>query len=120
MTIFQKSVEQTTREYKITTVVVSLITYLIALLSIIAVNWVAHSKPHILQWRKSGHENAPVKTNLDAAPEPTQPAGPVPTSQESKTGDTEKKAGSSGEHQDIERASNGAGKPDRFWPWRQK
>jgi hypothetical protein len=46
MTIFQKDVHQTTREYKITTVVVSLITYLVALVSIIAVNW-AHIKRKI-------------------------------------------------------------------------
>lgn len=119
MTIFQKSVEQTTREYKVTTVVVSLITYLVALLSIIAVNWAA-TKHHILKWRKFGHEKTPVKANLHAAPKPAQPAGPAPTSQEPKTGDTEEKSGPRGELQDIESASNGADKRSKFWSrWRK-
>jgi hypothetical protein len=36
--IFQKDVDQTTREYKITTVVVSLVTYLVAVISMLVVN----------------------------------------------------------------------------------
>ena len=115
MTIFQKSVEQTTREYKITMVVVSLTTYLV----IIAVNW-GHIKRHISKRWKSGRENTPVKDNSDDAPEPAQPACPAPTSQESKTGDTEKKAGVSNEQQDIESASNGDVKRGKFWSCLQK
>jgi hypothetical protein len=59
MTIFQKNVDQTTQEYKVTTVVVSLITYLAALVSIIVVNW-AHIKRKVLPWWTSP-TSSPVK-----------------------------------------------------------
>jgi hypothetical protein len=104
MTIFQKSIDQTTREYKTTTVVVSLITYLVALLSIIAVNWdhIKRKIPHLT----SGQEKGAMKGNPDSAPVPVQPANPVPTSEESRPGNTEKKTASSSEPQDLESAIN--------------
>jgi hypothetical protein len=111
MTIFQKSVNQTTREYKITTVVVSLITYLVALLSMIFVNR-HHIKRKIdhLMWKQ---EKGCEKGKSDSAPE--QPAGPVPTSQEARPGDTEKNTTSSNEPQDLESAINeGASEAAKF------
>jgi hypothetical protein len=120
MTIFQKSVDQTTREYKVTMVVVSLITYLVALLSVIAVNW-PHNKNKVLKWWKTRLQHTPVKDNSDTAPIPAQAAGSAPIPQESKTRDTERKAGPSNEQQDLESASNEeGGKRARFRSWWQK
>jgi hypothetical protein len=93
-------------------IVVSLITYLVALLSIIAVNWdnIMRKIHHL----NSGQEKDSVEGNPNSvlepvpapAPEslPVQPADPLPTSQESRPGDTEKKTGSSNEPQDLESA----------------
>jgi hypothetical protein len=115
MTIFQKSITQTTREYKITMIVVSLITYLVALLSMIFVNR-DHIKRKIYHLM-SGQEKGPVKGDPDSvpAPVPVQPADPVPTSQEPRPRDTEKKTGSSNEPQDLESAINeGASEAAKF------
>jgi hypothetical protein len=50
MTIFQKdNTAETTWDYKVTTVSVSLLTYLVAIVSIMAVNW-EHVKRNCLKW----------------------------------------------------------------------
>ncbi|KAE9372640.1 hypothetical protein N431DRAFT_244483 [Stipitochalara longipes BDJ] len=100
MTIFQKSVDQTTHEYKVTTVVVSLITYLVAIASVIAVDWV-HIKRIILKWRDFVLKKSSVNGNSDPETVPENPAGP---SHKSRPGDNEKKSGQSNAPQDVESA----------------
>lgn len=75
MAIFQKdNAAQTTWEYKITTVSVSLLTYLVAIASVIAVDW-EHVKHRCVQWWQrlaSHYKPTPgVKsTSAPATPEP--------------------------------------------------
>jgi len=108
MSIFQKDVDQTTREYKITTVVVSLITYLVALISIIAVNW-DHIKRKVLLWWNTPPTRNPLEDNSASVPEVT-PLGPTPNSPVSRPEDKEKKVEASNKQVDLESGVNeGAG-----------
>jgi hypothetical protein len=55
MAIFQKDdLAETTWEYEVMTVSVSLLTYLVAVVSIIAVNW-EHFKSRCLKWWRQRH-----------------------------------------------------------------
>jgi hypothetical protein len=101
MTIFQKDVVQTTQEYKVTTVIVSLITYLVALLSVVTIDW-THNKRRILKWWQSGIDNINGISDRVSAPTATPPS----ISLGSKRGDTEKKSGQGAELKDLESANN--------------
>jgi len=117
MTIFQKDVDQTTREYKITTVVVSLITYLVALISVIAVDW-DHIKRKVLLWWNTSRSKGHVDDNPTSVTGVTPPS-PTPKSPESRTEDNEKNVEASNEQVDVERGVNeGTGessKPKHSW-----
>ncbi|PMD38647.1 hypothetical protein L207DRAFT_42246 [Hyaloscypha variabilis F] len=117
MTIFQKDVDQTTREYKITTVVVSLITYLVALISIIAVNW-DHLKRKFHLWWNTPQTKVPVEDNSTSKPQ-VPPVGPTPESPAPRPEDNENKAEASKEQVDVESGVNevtGEGsKPKSSW-----
>jgi hypothetical protein len=120
MTIFQKDIDQTTREYKITTVVVSLITYLVALISIIAVNW-DHTKRKFLLWWNTPQTKGPEDNSASKTQAP--PVGPTPKSPASRPEDNEKKAEAKDKQVDVESGVNeGAGessKPKPHWKiWR--
>lgn len=117
MTIFQKDIEQTTQEYKITTVVVSLITYLVALISIIAVNW-DHIKRRIPLWWDSAKAterksllwlsilltNGSVKASVASVPQ-VPPLGPTAKSPASRSGKG-KSPEASNEKVDVESGIN--------------
>ena len=120
MTIFQKDIDQTTREYKITTVVVSLITYLVALISIIAVNW-DHIKRKFLLWWNTPQTKGPEDNSASKTQAP--PVGPTPKSPASRPEDNKKKAEAKDKQVDVESGVNeGAGessKPKPHWKiWR--
>jgi hypothetical protein len=129
MTIFQKDINQTTREYKITTVVVSLITYLVALISIIAVNWdhierkmplwwmVAReiARKPLLWWRTQGTKEGLVD---NSASRPKVPPLGATKSPASKPEDKGKKPEASDEKVDVESGTN-AGESSKSKPlWR--
>ena len=92
MAIFQKTdAAETRREYKVTTVSVSLLTYLVAIASIIAVNWV-HVKQRCVRWWQL---LALHYRSISAAM-----ASPAPTSPESKPEDVGNLTGSTSEAKD--------------------
>jgi hypothetical protein len=78
MTIFQKdNTAETTWEYKVTTVSVSLLTYLVAIASIIAVNWnhVKVKQKSVQWWQRLASHYRPA---------PCMQASPAPATPESK------------------------------------
>jgi hypothetical protein len=85
MSIFQKDdASETRREYKVTMVSGSLFTYLVVLVSMIAVNW-GHIKRKYLKWQRKWHpasDNSTAEGSAESAP--GAQGGPAPASPEPK------------------------------------
>jgi len=111
-------VEQTTQEYKTTTVIVSLITYLVALISIIAVNWEEIKRKaslwcdsarvlerKSLLWWNTLRTKGSVKASSDSEPQipPVDPTSKTPASRPEERG---KSPDVSNEKVDVESSTN--------------
>jgi len=118
MTIFQKDVNQTTWEYKVTTVSVSIITYLVALAFVLFVQR-KDIKRMFLTWRYSIRDRSPVEGKH--SPARGAPAGPASSPRESKS-PADGANNNSGPHQGAKEGENtadegigDAAKTQPFW-----
>ncbi len=74
LTIFQKDIAETTWEYMVTTVSVSVLTYLVAIASVIAVDW-GRVRRRYLRWRHRASDDS--TEGVSAKPAPAAQDGPV-------------------------------------------
>ena len=114
MTIFQKDNDaETTWEYKVTTVSVSLLTYLVAIVSIIAVDWEHVKHKCVGWWRRLVSLYSPSEGI--AGPALDAQASSAETTADPKPEEAGNLAGSTSGAKDPE---NGAGKAvKRRFPW---
>ena len=110
MAIFQKdNAAETTWEYKITTVSVSLLTYLVVIASVIAVDW-EHVKHKCIEWWQ--------RLALHYKPAPGAKTSPAPATAEPKPEEVAKVGNLAGSTSGAKDPENGAGKAvKRRFPW---